>query len=236
MCSALAALALPAGAFAAKTPVHLRVVDSAGKTLSQRDVSTGTVKIKTDAEASCFGEGTGGTGDTVTVSGATALGAVQTASESSRKLRPLSVTDAFDFGLGLCGIGKAVAPSTGFWYLKVNHVASQAGGDQTTVARGDDVLWWLDADFTDAPPAELELKVPARKRGEVTVRVFEYADDGTRTPAEGAEVTAASNPTDAAGRTTVELGKGKTKLQAVREAAIPSPKVTACVGSRKKCR
>ena len=234
--SALAVLALPAGALAAKTPVHLRVVDSAGKTLSQQDVRTGTVEIKTDPEASCFGEGTGGTGDTVTVSGPTALGAVQTASESNSKVRPLSVTNAFDFGLGLCGIGKAVAPATGFWYLKVNHVASQAGGDQTTVAKGDNVLWWLDSDFSDPPPAELELKVPkARQPGEVTVKVFEYSDDGTKTRAEGADVRGASDPTDAAGKTTLELGKGKTKVQAIREGAIPSNIVTACVGSRQKC-
>ena len=151
-------------------------------------------------------------------------------------MSPLSVTDSFSFGLGLCGIGRAIAPSTGFWYLKINHVASQTGGDQTPVEEGDRVLWWLDSDFTDLPPAELELKAPLKTRpGQRTVRVFEYADDGTKTPAQGATVNRADKPTNALGRTRVELRRGRTTLQATREGAIPSNKVRTCAGTKKQC-
>src|SRR3954469_10684732 len=157
------ALALPAAAIAS-TPGSLRAVDSNGKTLAEQTQYTGTVSIKTDPDANCFGPGTGGSGDTVKVKGPTALGAVADAAAFDRSVNPLSVTDSFDFGLGICGFGKAIAPSSGFWYLKVNHVASQVGGDQAKISAGDDVLWYLDSDFSDAPPGELFLDAPSRAK------------------------------------------------------------------------
>ena len=44
-------------------PADLRVVDSAGKSLADGTQFSGTVTIKTDRKADCFGEGTGGSGD-----------------------------------------------------------------------------------------------------------------------------------------------------------------------------
>src|SRR5215207_1125166 len=130
-----------------KVGADIRVVTADHKTLVDQRQYTGTEKVKTSPKADCFGEGTGGSGDPVEVPDATALGAVSDASEYTDSLRPLLLTDAFDFGVGICGFGGVVAPQTGYWYLKVDHVASTTGGDQTLLGGGEDVLWYLIEDF-----------------------------------------------------------------------------------------
>ena len=59
----------------------------------------------------------------------------------------MSLTDAFDFGLGVCGIGGFQAQGAGSWYLKQNHAGAQVGGDQLAVKKGDDILWYLAPSF-----------------------------------------------------------------------------------------
>ncbi len=230
---ALSACALLCAASVAQASVgaSVRVVDSNGRTLADQTQYTDTVDVKTDPNATCFGQGTGGSGNTVTVQGPTALGIVVDGAGFNRAIRPVSVTDAFSFGLGICGFGKAVAPSDGFWYLKYNHSASQVGGDQVPLLAGDEVLWYLDSDFSDAPPGELVLSGPARARPgtKFKVKVVSYADDGTRTPAEGATVTTASEPTDARGKTTIRIpNSGDRVFQATRPGDIPSNELTIC--------
>ena len=47
---------------------------------------------------------------------------------------PLSLTDQFGFGLGVCGIGGVQASAgASFWYLKVNHAEATVGADQLEV-------------------------------------------------------------------------------------------------------
>jgi Ca2+-binding RTX toxin-like protein len=227
----------PAVAGASK-PGDLRIVDSDGATLAEHTQYTGKVRIKARAKADCFGEGTGGSGKRVKVPGATALGLAADGSRWDRDIRPLLVTDAFDFGLGVCGFGKAVAPSTGFWYLKVNHAGSQVGGDQARLKRGDDVLWYLIEDFNRPTPSELVLKAPNRVAGEkVAVRVWEYGDDGGRKPAVGATVNGGDAPTGADGRTTVTVdpparGTETLELQASGLGAIPSNVTETCLAAK----
>jgi hypothetical protein len=225
-------LLLPAVAVAATQGVDLRVVNTAGKTLTEQRQYTGTVRLKTDPHADCFGQGTGGSGDRVTVAGATALGAVRDALEWEPALRPLSVTDAFadqGLGLGVCGIGGFQSHGSGFWYLKTDHVGAQVSGSQLKVHQGEDVLWYLAPSFP--PPRELSLRAPARAKPSVPfqVTVYSYADDGTRTPAAGALVTDAAMPTDAAGHTMVTSPAGTETLRAVRSHRIPSNRVEVCV-------
>jgi hypothetical protein len=205
----------------ASVPVDLRVVASNGEVLADLTQYTDTTKVKTDRKADCLG--TGGSGDTVTIKGSTALGAViDGASYGDPGLNPLSISDGSDFGLGVCGIGGEVAPSTGFWFLKHNREASMSGGESTKVREGDEVTWYLDPDFADAPPLELELVAPARTTFETPteVRVFEYDDTGARVPAAGVTVTGASAATDATGRTTVSLTNAGSELEATRAGAI----------------
>jgi hypothetical protein len=231
----IGSLLLSAGAAsAATTGADLRVVAPGGKTLAEFRQYTGTVDIATHPGANCFGQGTGGSGDRVRVSGPTALGTVRDALETDLDLRPLSVTDAFvdqGFGLGVCGIGGFEARGSSFWYVKRNHVGAQVSGSQLRVNRGDDVLWYLSPRFP--PPAELSLVGPPRARPNVPfqVTVFAYADDGTRTPASGARVTGAAQPTDAAGHTAVTSSAGTRLLRATRAQSIPSNQVKVCVNA-----
>ena len=67
------------------------------------------------------------------------------ASKFTGALKPMQVTDAFSFGLGLCGVGGFKTTKKLSWYLKVNHVDPELGGDSVKVHRGDEVLWALAA-------------------------------------------------------------------------------------------
>lgn len=230
--AATVSLCAAAAADAKSVPVDLRVVGSDGVVLGDYTQYTDTVSVKTDPDAECFGPDTAGSGDKVRVKGKTALGAVvDGAKTGDRDLRPVSVTDAFDFGLGICGIGDEVAPETGFWYLKQDRVASQTGGDLTKVRKNDAITWFLDPDFADAPPAELVLEAPARVLFDTPteVQVFEYADDGTRTPAAGVEVTGASAPTGPDGTTEIALTTAYQTIAASRDGAI-TDETQICAG------
>src|SRR3954467_967601 len=112
-------LSLAVSALAKGVSADLRVVGKGGKVLTEQTLSTGTTKIKTSKKANCFGAGTAGSGKSVTVKGATALGLLGQASKTTASLRPLLVTDAFDFGLGICGVGGSKVSGKASWYLKV---------------------------------------------------------------------------------------------------------------------
>lgn len=242
LAAALAALLclLPALASAKSIPADVKVVDPTAKDpiLAQHTQYTDSVSVATSPDADCFGEGTGGSGAEVDIPGPTALGAVEDATNWDTDVNPLSVTDAFSFGLGLCGFGESIAPSTGYWYLIVDHVASMVGGDQAALEKGSEVIWYLITDFSDPVPGELALRVKtAKKGGDQRAKVFEYDGSGKRSPAEGVSVSGADDLTDAKGNTTVDLGKAKKKpkyveVTATRDGDIPD-RVEVCVG--KKC-
>src|SRR3954470_21318653 len=117
----LASALLAGTASAGTTTANLRVVNTAGTTLADQSQVTGDVTIRSDPGATCFGPGNEGSGNNVSVPGPSALGIVKDASDSNSALRPLSVTDAFSFGVGVCGIGGNTFNygDTAFWYLKV---------------------------------------------------------------------------------------------------------------------
>jgi hypothetical protein len=214
--------------------VDLRVVNTAGRALAELRQHTGPVTIKTDPNANCFGQGTGGSGDRVRLGGSTGLGALKDALPSAPALRPLSVTDAFadqGFGLGVCGIGGFQAAGSAYWHLKRNHVGAQVSGSQLKLRQGDDVLWYRTPAYP--PPPELALEAPARARPGVPFRVtvYSYGDDGSRDPAAGASVTGAAAPTNGAGRAIVTAPAGTHLLRATDSPAIPSNAVSVCVSA-----
>lgn len=218
----LTCLFVAPAASAAPVPVDLRVVDTDGFTMTQQTQFTDTVTVKTSPEADCFGP-PGGSGAEKTLHGPTALGAVWDASAADADLRPILLTDQFSFGLGLCAIGGKEPTSSGFWYLKINHVGSEVGGDQAAVGSGDEVLWYLAPNFP--PGDELELVGPsvAQPGTPFEVRVFAYTEDGTMSPAAGALVAGAFEPTDANGTTTITpAAEGSFSIQATRGVDIPS--------------
>jgi hypothetical protein len=238
-CAAAMLITFPAVAGAKPKTVgaDLRVVGPSGQSLAQLVQYAGSVKVKTDPDALCFGPDTGGSGARVKLAGPTALGLVEEASGTARDLRPLSVTDAFDFGLGVCGIGGFQAQGAASWYLKHNHAGAQVGGDQLQVRKGDDVLWYLAPSFPYPPELALEASGRADPGAQVTVEVSQYGDDGTQTPAAGATVSGgnADVTTDAQGRATVAVGSGNTTLRATRGANIPSNEARVCVGTSSEC-
>ena len=125
------------------------MVGKGGKVLAEQSLGAGATSIATSPKATCFGAGTGGSGRSVKVkAGDRAGGLLARASKSTAALRPLFDHRSLlaEFGLGLCGIGKSKATASLSWYLKVNHKASQRGGEQTKLHAGDEVLWAL------APP------------------------------------------------------------------------------------
>ncbi len=235
VCCMATMLFASAAAAAIKTPGDLRVVNSKGKTLAEHAQYTGTTKVQTSRKADCFGDGTGGSGNKARLPGSTALGILEHARKNQRKLAPLLVSDHFSFGLALCGIGGDVAPQTGYWYLKQNHKGSQLGGDQTTVNKGDDILWYLITDFNDPLPDELSLKAPARVKpgADIPVEVSSYDDAGNKTPAAGAEVGGVT--TDADGEALVPQKKPVMKLKATREGSITSNSLRVCGFGAKQC-
>lgn len=225
-----------AGVAAAKGPLaDLRVVGGGGKVLAEKTVASANLSIKSSPKATCFGPGSGGSGDNVQVKANTALGLLVAGSRTIAALRPLLISDAFDFGLAVCGVGSSVAQGSSSWYLKINHKSLPVSGDAARIKAGDEVLWTLAT--TEAPdytyPDELVLSAPASAKAGIsfTVRVWAYDEKGKRTPAEGAKVTGAAQPTGADGRTTVTLAK-PAKLGAKATGLIPSAREAVCVGGK----
>jgi hypothetical protein len=228
-------VSLVATAAAKGVEADLRVVGKGGKILSEQTLSTGTTAIKTSPSANCFGAGTGGSGKSVTIKGATALGLLGQASKSTPALRPLLITDAFDFGLGICGVGTSKVSGKASWYLKVNHKGATTGGDAVKLHAGDEVLWDLAPSYPY--PNELALQAPATAASGTPfpVKVFSYDEKGKRKPVAGATVTGASAPTAADGSATVTLTEASPTygaLHATHGKDIPSPAAVlpVCVG------
>jgi len=217
---------------AAKGPIaDLRVIGKGNKVLAEDSFGVfGEVSVKASPKATCFGAGTGGSGKPAEVTGATALGMLLRAATFTAALKPVLISDHFDFGLALCGLGGSMAGGANSWYLKVNHKNPELGGEVVKVKGGDEVLWAL-AGFPY--PQELALSAPKNARAEqpFQVRVFAYDDRGKRTPVSGATVSGASGPTDASGRATVTLGK-PAKLIARNGKDLPSNRAAVCVGGK----
>jgi hypothetical protein len=230
-CALASALSLPlaASAVAKGVSADLRVVGKGGKVLTEQTLSTGTTAIKTSKKANCFGAGTAGSGKSVTIKGATALGLLGQASKATASLRPLLVTDAFDFGLGVCGVGTSKVSGKSSWYLKVNHKGATVSGDAVKLKPGDEVLWDLAPSYPY--PNELSLVAPESALGgqPFQVTVYSYDEKGKRKPVSGATVTGASGPTDSAGKATVTLS-APASLVATHGKDIPSPAEAVCIG------
>ncbi|MFN2612335.1 MAG: hypothetical protein ABR536_03070 [Solirubrobacterales bacterium] len=242
--SILFAAAMTTAAHAGTVPADLRVVTDTNRVLADVRQYTDTTAVPTSPQAKCFFGGVGGSGRPVTVAGATALGVVADAAQSLGSLSPILVTDEYSFGLGVCGFGGVSSGPANFWQVRVDHKATQVGGDQVALSRGDDVVWALvpspvcdfNPPYTCKPTEpELVIEAPARARPGVpfTATVFEYNDTGFNKPALGASVNGALAPTDAQGHTQVTLARTGA-VTASRVGAIPSRSLRVCVSARPK--
>ncbi len=221
-------LSMTASALAKGFTADLRVVGAGGKILAEKPVTTATTAVKSSPKATCFGAGSGGSGASVSLKGNTAMGLLAAASKSTATLRPLAISDHFDFGLALCGIGKSVARGEASWYLKINHKSLAIGGDTAKIKPGDEVLWDLAPSYPY--PNELSLRVPrvVTAGKAFSVKVVSYDEKGKAKPAAGVKVTGASGLTEANGKTTVTLGKSR-RLTASKRGEIPD-RSSVCVG------
>ena len=221
-------LAATAAAPATAAPVTAKVrVEAAGKALDPgyRYV-TGATTFRTSKSPAC-----GGSGERRKLDGPTALGALFSAAGYNARLRPVEVSDQFDFGLFVCGIGGHQSGES-FWSLRVNHVIAEVGADQFGLRQGDEVLW----SFTkiDGPNSGSELVLEAADRtvqaGEaVQVRVLAYDAQGKSAPAEG--VTLASGvTTDAEGRAQLVFDAASRRtVRGTRGNDIPTEPERFCV-------
>lgn len=239
--AALAAALIPTGASAADDVVaELRVISPNGELEPGASYVTNTEKIKTDPRARCFIGGVGGSGDKVKLPKPTAMGLLETAGDVNDAVDPLSVTDEFGFGLGLCGIGEVEADTSNFWSLTVNHQAAQVGGDQLRLEDEDVVLWNL----TEFPPDnELELRAgPGTSPGTLEVTVVEWTCSTefppppppicTESAAEGATVSGGDTDvaTNGSGAASVPLAnEDDYTLQATLPGRLPSNHGEVCV-------
>jgi len=227
LCLAPAAAAASAKGFKAT----LRVVGSHNKVLAEQQVATADVSVKTSPKATCFGAGTGGSGKSVALRGNTALGLLADGAKTIPQLAPLSITDHFEFGLGICGVGKSVAKGKASWYLKIDHKGASVGGEKAKIKAGDEVLWDLAPSYPY--PEELVVSAPATATAGVPfpVSVYAYDEKGKRKPVEGAAVTGATGPTDSSGKAMVTLTE-PTSLVAGLGKDIPSAAVPVCLAGK----
>ncbi|MFN8216873.1 MAG: hypothetical protein U0R71_09790 [Solirubrobacterales bacterium] len=212
--------------------VDLRVVGKGGKVLTERTVRTASTQVETSSRAACFGKGSGGSGAKVTIAGDTAMGVLARASLTTGSIAPLLISDHFDFGLALCGVGGSIVSGEASWYLKIDHRALAVGGDQAKVKPGQEVLWDLAPSYPY--PDELVLQAPPRVSAGVPfgVRAFSYDEKGRRKPAAGVRIPGAAGLTGSDGRAVVTLN-GPRRLGATKDGDIPAARVAVCVG--RKC-
>jgi hypothetical protein len=228
-------LTLVSGASAKAFSAKLRVVGANGKLLTEKTVSTADTTLKSSPEATCFGKGSGGSGEPVTIKGTTAMGLLAHASLTTSTLKPLTISDHFSFALALCGVGQSVAGGSSSWYLKIDHKSQSVGGDTAKIHAGDEVLWALAK--TEAPsyeyPNELVLSAPRSAKSGVAfkVKALSYDEKGRSKPASGVRVNGASAPTGSDGTTMVTLRAPKL-LSASKSGEIPSARVSVCVGGK----
>ena len=247
--ASIAACAAPAIAHAKPSDkdktvgAQLRVIDPAlgGQVSADFTAYTGTSRIGTSRSATCFGQGTGGSGQPFTLDGPTALGLLNDGAKIRSSLHPISVSDYYldQFGPALCGVGSSVASGNAYWDLIVNHEESQIGGGQR-IHPGDEILWYLSPDFPAGPELQLHLPSIVPAPGAYQATVYQYdAATGKRTPAAGVSVSSAVSPTDASGHTMVTLAgvDGTTRgigASRATDQAIPDAQ-RVCIGTVASC-
>ncbi|MFI5123453.1 MAG: DUF4430 domain-containing protein [Vicinamibacteria bacterium] len=256
-----ARIRLATGAFAALCATFLLIPATGSATVTahlrvltpDRVMDPGTtyivdegVTVPTRPDADCFGP-PGGSGAEFTYEKPNALSLLATAGRTTKPVAPLSLTDQFGFGLGICGIG-GVEASMGqsFWYFKANHQEASVGADQLEIRDGDEILFYLAPDaFPNPNPAELELIAPAGAKAGTPfgVSVLQhscttqssppFATECLTSPAVGATVSGADATATTGTDGTAQLSVGSVgvaELGATRGTDIPSEVLATCIG------
>jgi hypothetical protein len=223
--------AFAASASAKTVNATLRVVGAGKEVLTEGELKSSDMSVKTSKKATCFGSGTGGSGRSVSLLGNSALGLLANGSKAISTLSPLSITDHFSFGLGLCGVGQEKAKGKSSWYVKINHKGTTVSANKAKIKSGDEVLFDLAPSYPY--PDELVVAAPEEATAGVPfmVTVYAYNEKGQRKPVQGAAVTGAIGPTDKQGKVSVTLTKPTALIAGLGE-DIPSAAVPVCLAGQ----
>ena len=177
-----------------------------------------------------------GTGTEKTISGPSALGLLLHGSDYNDALKPVQISDQFEFGPFVCGVGPHESSDSRFWLYKVDHVAPEVGADQFPITRSHEgVLWYLvDSAAGVNTGNELGLLPEARdvQAGTpVDIEVVEYGLDGQAAPAAGVSLLGTGGAgTDERGVAEVVFEEaGRPVIRGVRGSDIPTDAVRLCV-------
>lgn len=229
---ALSLMLAPAPGASAEPVVSKLRVEAGGEALDPGTAyASDSLEKRTSSAGQC-----GGSGDTYTLQGPTAMGILGYASQPNDRLSPVRISDRFSFSLVVCGLGDFLGFADSFWFYKVNHTAPDVGADKYPLEGGEEVLWYFVEPSTARNTGdELALRAPARAMPgepfEVTAHL--YSPSGERTPAAGVRILRAGGATtNAEGKATVTLDEeGIARLRAVRGRHIPSAPTAVCVNS-----
>ncbi len=233
-CACLGAAALPSVATADPVLAELRVEGPAGTLDPGSWYVTDTEQIRKSLPGDACIRDQG----RLEYVGPTALGIVQTGSESTAALRQVRVRQD-EAGPFVCEIGdikgRPFGDPDGFsgWTFWENWVSGSSSADLVTLVDGDQILWVF-SDYGSAMTNTgdaLELRgVPAGDTdGSFEVEVVAHRFDGAVSPAEGATIAGATTTSAlGGGRYAVTVPEGRTTLTATRGIDIPSNHVTTC--------
>ena len=181
-------------------------------------------------------EACGGSGESSAITGPSALGLLLQASGYTSRLDPVQISDQFEFGPFVCGVGSYTSSDSAFWLYKVDHVAPEVGADKFAIdGSQEQVLWYLADTATGANTGnELFLSIGDRfvEAGTpVEVTVLEYDANGDPTPAAGVRILGAGDVmTDATGTATLVFDEpGRQFIRGVRGIDIPTDGTRLCV-------
>ncbi|HYH58347.1 MAG TPA: hypothetical protein VD790_03885 [Thermoleophilaceae bacterium] len=201
-----------------------------------RDIGPGwhyvhdSVTYSTSQSAAC-----NGSGDSGSIDGPSALGLLVQAADYSRPLQPVQISDQFDFGPFVCGVGEHESSTDGFWLYKVDHVSPEVGAHQFPITEDHDtVLWYFVNNESGSntgdelelvgPPPVIEVGQPVK----VTVNEYDFA--GKASPAVGVRILGTDAVTGADGTATLVFEEeGRTWIRGIRGTDVPTDAVGLCI-------
>ena len=231
LAACLIAVAAASTASAASVTTQLRVEADGHDIGPGWQYAHDSVTYDTSRSAAC-----NGSGDSGSINGPTALGLLVQGADYTRRLRPVQISDQFEFGPFVCGVGGFESSDTAFWLYKVDHVSPEVGGDQFPItSSGHEVLWYLMDTATGVNTGNelfLSVRDKAVEAGSpINVTVREYHATGKSTAAAGVRIVGGDGAiTDGTGEATLVFDEpGRKFIRGVRGIDVPTDALRLCV-------
>ena len=193
-----------------------------------------SVTYDTSQSAAC-----GGSGDSGSITGPSALGLLVQAADYTRRLDPVQISDKFEFGPFVCGVGGFAGQRQRVLALQGRSRRARGGRrpvpDQPLARRGALVLRATPRP-EPTPGNELFLSVASnivQAGAPVEATVLEYDGAGQSTPAEGVRIVGGGDAmTDANGTAMLTLRRRAGSSSAAFAASTSRPTGSACACGR----